>query len=172
MAVNISAHSLRPASTLPETVAELTDAWGTEPERLILELTESSLITAPAILDRLHAMGEKISIDDFGTGYSSLAHLQRLPADELKIDRSFITGLTAEGNGAIIVRSTIELAHNLGLTVVAEGVEDRNTMELLITYGCDAAQGSQLGRPCTAADLTRQLATAPTVALPVSARRP
>jgi EAL domain-containing protein (putative c-di-GMP-specific phosphodiesterase class I) len=155
MAVNICAHSLRDTNNLPDTVAELTDIWGTAPERLILELTEGALIqaAAPDILGRLHNMGEIMSIDDYGTGYSSLAYLQRLPVDEIKIDRSFITSLAAESDDAVIVRSTIDLAHNLGLTVVAEGVEDQAAMDLLAEYGCDSVQGYFLGRPCPAQEL-------------------
>jgi diguanylate cyclase len=162
MAVNISAHSLRPTSTLPDMVAELTETWGIAADRLTLELTEGALIQAPSpdVLDRLHAMGAKISIDDFGTGYSSLVYLQRLPVDELKIDASFVSSLAADSDSAIIVRSTIELAHNLGLTVVAEGVEDEVAMEMLLANRCDTAQGYLLGRPSPAEALTSQLITA------------
>jgi diguanylate cyclase (GGDEF)-like protein/PAS domain S-box-containing protein len=163
MAVNISAHSLRHTNGLPDTVAELTDIWGTAPDRLILELTEGALIeaAAPEILGRLHDMGEIMSIDDFGTGYSSLAYLQRLPVDELKIDRSFVTSLAAGTDDAVIVRSTIDLAHNLGLTVVAEGVEDKIAMDLLVAYGCDSVQGYHLSRPYAAEDLTAWLTESP-----------
>jgi diguanylate cyclase (GGDEF)-like protein/PAS domain S-box-containing protein len=161
MAVNISAHSLRPSSNLPDMVAELTESWGIAPKRLTLELTEGALIEAPSpdILDRLHAMGAKISIDDFGTGYSSLVYLQRLPVDELKIDASFVASLAADSDSAIIVCSTIELAHNLGLTVVAEGVEDEVAMELLLANRCDTAQGYLLGPPSSAEELANLLIT-------------
>jgi diguanylate cyclase (GGDEF)-like protein/PAS domain S-box-containing protein len=160
MAVNISARSLGPSSDLPETVAELTETWGTPADRLTLELTEGALIeaAAPDILARLHAMGQSLSIDDFGTGYSSLAYLQRLPVDELKIDRSFVMSLAAASDDAVIVRSTIDLAHNLGLTVVAEGVEDELSMDVLVGYGCDGAQGYFFSRPCAADDLSTWLA--------------
>jgi EAL domain-containing protein (putative c-di-GMP-specific phosphodiesterase class I) len=133
------------------------------PGRLILELTESALIeaSAPEILGQLHGMGDKLSIDDFGTGYSSLAYLQRLPVDELKIDKSFVTGLSAAGDDAVIVRSTIDLAHNLGLTVVAEGVEDEASKELLVGYGCDRAQGYFFARPCPADEFIAWLAASP-----------
>ena len=163
MAVNISAHSLRPSSNLPDTVAELTEAWSTPPDRLTLELTEGALIeaAAPEILGRLHNMGERMSIDDFGTGYSSLAYLQRLSVDELKIDRSFVTSLSAGSDDAVIVRSTIDLAHNLGLTVVAEGVEDDVAMDLLHEYGCDSVQGYLFSRPCPAQELTTWLTESP-----------
>ncbi len=172
VAVNVSARSLGPRSTLPETVRELTDMWKTEPGRLILELTEGALIeaSAPEILGRLHGMGETLSIDDFGTGYSSLAYLQRLPVDELKIDKSFVTGLASAGDDAVIVRSTIDLAHNLGLTVVAEGVEDAASKEMLIGYGCDHAQGYFFARPCAADEFSAWLAGSPYVGrLPAAA---
>jgi EAL domain-containing protein (putative c-di-GMP-specific phosphodiesterase class I) len=163
VAVNISAHSLRPSSSLPEIVAELTETWGTASDSLDLELTEGALVEAhaPEILSQLHEMGQRISIDDFGTGYSSLAYLQRLPVDELKIDRSFVTRLSAASNDEVIVRSIIDLAHNLGLTVVAEGVEDEAAMELLVAYGCDSVQGYLLGRPCAIEDLSIWLSESP-----------
>jgi diguanylate cyclase (GGDEF)-like protein/PAS domain S-box-containing protein len=159
MAVNISARSLGVRSTILDTVHELTTAWQTLPERLILELTEGALIeaAAPEILGQLHGMGEILSIDDFGTGYSSLAYLQRLPVNELKIDKSFVTGLSFANEDAVIVRSTIDLAHNLGLTVVAEGVEDEKAMRMLVAYGCDQAQGYFFTRPCAAEAMTAWL---------------
>jgi diguanylate cyclase (GGDEF)-like protein/PAS domain S-box-containing protein len=163
MAVNISAHSLRPNGNLPDTVAELTETWATAPGHLTLELTERGLVeaAAPDILDRLHDMGEIMSIDDYGTGYSSLAYLKRLPVDELKIDRSFVTSLATAGDDAVIVRSTVDLAHNLGLTVVAEGVENNVAMDLLVAYGCDSVQGYFFSPPCAAAELTKWLTDSP-----------
>ncbi len=128
VAVNLSARQLIDLA-LPDAVGRCLAAHGVEPDRLVLEVTESRLMSDPersaTILGRLQAMGIKISVDDFGTGYSSLAYLQRLDVDELKIDKSFTTGL--RGSGATIVKSTIELGHNLGLRVVAEGVEDQAT---------------------------------------------
>ena len=155
MAVNISGRSLGDVAVLPDTVAELTETWETPPGHLMLELTESALIepTAPAVLGRLHEMGQKLSIDDFGTGYSSLAYLQRLPVDEIKIDRTFVANLTSVCDDAIIVRSTIDLAHNLGLTVVAEGVEEEEVVKALVEYGCDSAQGYHFSRPVASGDL-------------------
>ena len=133
----------RPHSDLPETVAELTETWGIAADRLTLELTEGALIeaAAPEVLTPAARHGQRLSIDDFGTGYSSLAYLQRLPVDEIKIDRSFVMRLSAASDDAVIVRSTIDLAHNLGLTVVAEGVEDEQSLDMLVDYGCDSAQG-------------------------------
>jgi diguanylate cyclase len=159
MAVNISAGSLRLNSSLADCVAELTEIWGTAPDRLTLELTEGALIEPAAsdVLDRLHEMGERLSIDDFGTGHSSLAELQRLQVDELKIDRSFVTSLVSASDDEVIVRSSVEIAHNLGLTVVAEGVENQLAEELLIGYGCDRAQGYLFSRPVPAEELTAWL---------------
>jgi PAS domain S-box-containing protein len=137
--------------------------WGTAPDRLTLELTEGALIeaAAPDILGRLRRMGEKMSVDDFGTGYSSLAYLQRLRVDELKIDRSFVTSLALASDEEVIVRSTIELAHKLGLSVVAEGVEDENVLRLLADHDCDGAQGYFFSRPCVADELTAWLTASP-----------
>jgi EAL domain-containing protein (putative c-di-GMP-specific phosphodiesterase class I) len=102
-------------------------------------------------LSRLHEMGVKFAIDDYGIGYSSLSYLRRLPVDRLKIDRSFVSGLMT-GDDAI-VRSTIDLAHNLGLTVVAEGVESAEARDRLRELGCDAAQGNFIAKPGSAADI-------------------
>jgi len=167
VAVNISSRSLGHDSSLADTIAELTEAWDTESGQLILELTESGLIesAAPELLNRIHDMGQKLSIDDFGTGYSSLAYLQRLPVDELKIDKTFVTGLTLVSDDAIIVHSTIELAHNLGLKVVAEGVEDEAVLKILTGYGCDAAQGYFFSRPVSAEEIFEQVTQPPSPAL-------
>ena len=105
------------------------------------------------VLGRLRAMGLRLSLDDFGTGHSSLAYLKRLPLDEVKIDRSFVAGMTEDDNDAVIVRSTIDLARNLGLDVVAEGVEDEAILRELGALHCDIAQGFFLSRPLPAADL-------------------
>jgi diguanylate cyclase (GGDEF)-like protein len=163
MAVNISARTLKPTGELPDTIAELTRIWDTPPNRLTLELTERTLIepAAPDVLTRLHKMGGKVSIDDFGTGYSSLAYLQNLPVDQIKIDQSFVRNLARVPGDAVIVRSTIDLAHNLGMTVVAEGVEDENTLAILAQYGCDTAQGYLFGRALTAEELTPWLTESP-----------
>ncbi|MBW7833739.1 MAG: EAL domain-containing protein [Simplicispira suum] len=119
-----------------------------------LEITESAIMDDPqraeAMLNRLAQQGFKLSIDDFGTGYSSLAYLKRLPVNELKIDKSFVLGMQSGGGDAQIVRSTIDLAHNLGLTVVAEGVEDAALMERLRAMACDEAQGYHISRPMPA----------------------
>jgi EAL domain-containing protein (putative c-di-GMP-specific phosphodiesterase class I) len=103
-------------------------------------------------------MGVKMAVDDFGTGYSSLAYLRRLPVSELKIDRTFVSSLVDGHNDEVIVRSTIELGHNLGLRVVAEGVEDEESLAELRRLGCDEAQGYHLSRPVPASELERWLA--------------
>src|SRR2546421_2386062 len=106
---------------------------------------------------RLHAVGMRLVIDDFGTGYSSLAYLKQLPVGEIKIDKSFVLEMTSNENDAVIVRSTIDLAHNLGLQVVAEGVETAATWSRLSELGCDRAQGFLLSRPVPPGELTAWL---------------
>ena len=156
IAVNLSARSLLDVA-FPQQVSALLSKHGVAPARLMLEITESILMTDPAralrVLHGLDALGVRISIDDFGTGYSSLARLKDLPVHELKIDRAFVTSMQTVHSDAIIVRSTIDLARNLGLAVVAEGVEDRGVLDELGDLGCDAAQGYYLSRPVPAADL-------------------
>jgi EAL domain-containing protein (putative c-di-GMP-specific phosphodiesterase class I) len=129
---------------------------GVPPRAFCLEITESAIMDEPqrslATLDRLGAMGLKLSIDDFGTGYSSLAYLKRLPVAELKIDQSFVRNMQLDASDAMIVRSTIDLAHNLGLVVVAEGVETAEVWDLLRVVRCDLAQGYHLGAPMPVAE--------------------
>jgi len=108
-------------------------------------------------LNRLFPSGVRIAIDDYGTGYASLSYLKHLPADELKIDRTFVQHLTTDRTDQAIVRSTVNMAHNLGMYVIAEGVEDRATWDLLATLGCDIVQGYYLSRPVPAQDLERWL---------------
>jgi diguanylate cyclase (GGDEF)-like protein len=149
MAVNLGARCLAAGSGLFEAAERMTKAWGIAPELLTFELTESALLddAVPGVLGRLQAMDERLSIDDFGTGYSSLVRLRRLPVIEIKADRSFVSNLTTVREDAVIVRAIIDLARNLGIKVVAEGVEDEETMEQLLTFGCDAAQGYYFSRP-------------------------
>ena len=129
---------------------------GVQATSLCLEITESAIMDDPlraeAMLNRLSEQGFKLSIDDFGTGYSSLAYLRRLPVQELKIDKSFVMGMQAGEGDAQIVHSTIDLAHNLGLSVVAEGVENADILERLRTLNCDEAQGYHISRPMPAKD--------------------
>ena len=108
-------------------------------------------------MSRLHALGCRLAIDDYGTGYSSLAYLRRLPVDELKIDKSFVLNMARDASDTMIVRSTIELAHNMGLTVVAEGVDDEGALERLRVLGCDMVQGFLLSRPLTADEIAARL---------------
>jgi EAL domain-containing protein (putative c-di-GMP-specific phosphodiesterase class I) len=128
---------------------------------LTLELTETEVMAdlgwARNVLNELSELGIRIAVDDYGTGYSSLAYLHRLPVQELKIDRSFVTNLADDPSNAIIVRSSIAMAHSLGLTVVAEGAEDEATCKLLAEGGCDAVQGYYLSRPQAPEDLGRWL---------------
>jgi diguanylate cyclase len=154
VAVNISARSLHDLDFPAEVQAQL-DAAGVPGSLLSLELTESSIMTDPGraltVLQALEAMGISLSIDDFGTGYSSMAYLKRLPVRELKIDRSFVLGLTTEPSDVVLVQSAVDLGHNLGLHVVAEGVEDAATQDMLAAMGCDQMQGYFISRPVTAA---------------------
>src|SRR3989440_631192 len=151
VSVNLSARNLLD-DELPDAVAQLLSTWQVEPQKLSLEIPESSIIAADAedTLRRLHETGVQISVDDFGTGYSSLTHLKRLPVQEIKIDKSFVIDMATNRDGAAIVRSTIDLGHNLGLKVVAEGVEDEKTEAPLRAYGCDFIQGFHVSRPAGA----------------------
>jgi EAL domain-containing protein (putative c-di-GMP-specific phosphodiesterase class I) len=159
-AVNLTMHDLVDME-LPGEIEKLLAAAGLSSGRLELEITESSIMADPFrvrhVLTELSLMGVRIAIDDFGTGYSSLGYLKRLPVDELKIDRSFVLTMTSDTSDATIVRSTIDLGRNLGLTVVAEGVEDAETLECLRVLGCDVVQGFFTGRPMTAEQLTPML---------------
>jgi predicted signal transduction protein with EAL and GGDEF domain len=158
LAVNLSAWNLHDPD-LPDMTSDLLEAWRIKPAWLKLEITESSIMAHSAIetVRRLSALGVGLSIDDFGTGYSSLAYLKRLPVTEIKIDKSFITGMMGDSPSVSIVRPIIELGHNMGLKVVAEGVENRETWDRLVTFGCDLAQGNYLCPPIPAADMTRWL---------------
>jgi diguanylate cyclase (GGDEF)-like protein/PAS domain S-box-containing protein len=162
IAVNLSTRNLLDRG-LPGQVAELLRRWEVEPKCLELEVTESSMLANPtrakAVLRELSDLGIRLSIDDFGTGYSSLAYLRQLPVDEIKIDRSFVLGMEAEAGDAVIVRSTVDLGRNLGLEVVAEGVETIETWERLRELGCNTAQGYFLGRPMPAEEMSDWLRT-------------
>jgi diguanylate cyclase (GGDEF)-like protein len=153
VAVNVSARSLLD-QTFPAKVASRLAEAGISASMLCLELTESTIMSDPdgalAILQQLHEVGIRLSVDDFGTGYSSMAYLKVLPVDELKIDRSFIKDMTTNDSDNILVQSAVDLGHNLGLSVVAEGVEDQETLAALQTAGADIVQGYYLARPMTA----------------------
>jgi EAL domain-containing protein (putative c-di-GMP-specific phosphodiesterase class I) len=153
VAVNLSMRDLQDPQ-LPDKVAALLVELGVPDTHLSIEITESTLMAEPErameVLRRLRAMGVRVAIDDFGTGYSSLAYLRRLPVHELKVDRSFVRELNRNPSDRAIVRSIVDLAHNLGLQVVAEGVEDERTWRLLESFGCDFAQGFLMSRPLPA----------------------
>ena len=150
LAVNLSTHDLLD-ELLADRVLRRLDQYGVDPALLTLEITESSLlIDAPRArktIDRLNEKGIRLSVDDFGTGYSSLSYLRKLPVSELKIDRSFVTNLLIDDQDEVIVKSIIDLGHNLGMQVVAEGVETDEVMNRLRGFGCDVAQGFGICRP-------------------------
>ena len=150
ISVNLSAKDLHDPE-LPDIVAGVAASTGVKPNWMMLEITESSIMTDPEktleIIQRLHDMGYRFSIDDFGTGYSSLAYLKKMPLTELKIDKSFVMDLLNSENDAVIVKATINLAHNLGLQVTAEGVENQAILARLTDYDCDLAQGFYLSKP-------------------------
>jgi diguanylate cyclase (GGDEF)-like protein len=150
VAVNLSVRHLTDMS-LPDRIAVALERWGVAPSRLVIEVTESSIMTDPkrasVVLQQLRRIGVDVSIDDYGTGHASLNYLKQFDIDELKIDRSFIMNLDIDSSDAIIVASTVELGHNLGLRIVAEGVEDGETLDWLTSLGCDVAQGYHIGRP-------------------------
>ena len=160
IAVNLSTRCLLDTN-LPEHVRGLLAEFDVPPELLRLEVTESAVMGDPAratdVLQRLHDLGVRLSIDDFGTGYTSMAYLRRLPVDELKVDRSFVTSMTTNEHDAVLVRTAIDLGHNLGLTIVAEGVENAGHVSALRALDCDIAQGYHYARPMPAADLTALL---------------
>lgn len=153
VSLNISAEDLA-SMTLDQRVAELLQRYVIPGEQLVFEITESAVMREPeralAMLHRLRALGIRLSVDDFGTGYSSLAQLRRMPVQELKIDQSFIRELDETCGDAVIVRSTIDMSHALGLKVVAEGVEHGETRDLLRAWGCDTLQGYFFSRPLPA----------------------
>jgi diguanylate cyclase len=164
VAVNLFPPSLG-VLDLPLQIADALSRRDLSPGQLVVEITEDFLLgnmnRALEVLDQLHALGVRIAIDDFGTGYSALSYLRELPIDEVKLDRSFIAPITVDHRAAAIVRAVIDLADTLGLTVVAEGVENYETAVALASYGCKVAQGYFCGRPMPIADLL-DLLVAPT----------
>ncbi len=160
MAINLSTRSLLDDG-FPQEVKMALDRWAVPAHLLELEITESAIMTEPTrarlLLTELAELGVRIAIDDFGTGYSSLAYLKDLPVNQLKIDQSFVQHMHTDLNDAIIVRSVVDLGHNLGLQIVAEGVEDLETWEQLTELGCDDAQGYFLAKPMAPSDLVAWL---------------
>jgi EAL domain-containing protein (putative c-di-GMP-specific phosphodiesterase class I) len=161
MSVNLSTRDLLDPE-LALKLARVLERHQVQPASFCLEITESAIMDDPQraqqTLDSLHAMGVELSIDDFGTGYSSLAYLKRLPVQELKIDKSFVLKMEREADDAKIVRSTVDLGHNMGLKVVAEGVENPAVWDLLAEMGCDQGQGYFISRPIPADRLRDWLA--------------
>jgi diguanylate cyclase (GGDEF)-like protein len=162
VAINLAAANIVD-STLPDAVAATLRRWDVPGARLECEISEDTVMGDPRragdVLERLRALGVRLSLDDFGTGHSSLSYLKRLPLDEVKIDRSFVIGMADDASDAAIVRSTIDLARHLGLAVVAEGVETAEVLDVLASLDCDIAQGFLLSRPLPASELGAWLAT-------------
>lgn len=175
VAVNLSTRCLLDQG-LPGQVERLLTLHGVPAELLRLEITESAIMADPAraisVLESLARQGIRLSIDDFGTGYSSMSYLRRLPVDELKVDRSFVTDMRLADGDALLVRSVIELGHNLGLHIVAEGVEDADTLTALGDLGCDIAQGYHLARPMPASALDDWLVSTRPRSAPASVASP
>ena len=160
IAINVSPRSLLD-SDFPDAIQQLLQESQVPPAFLRIELTEGFLMgdsgRSIAVLDALSNIGVGLSIDDFGTGYSSLSYLKRLPIEEIKIDRSFVMQMHVDANDFMIVRATVDLGRNLGLRVVAEGVEDLATFDRLADFGCDEAQGYYISKPISAIEFTRWL---------------
>jgi EAL domain-containing protein (putative c-di-GMP-specific phosphodiesterase class I) len=150
VAVNLSVRNLADVE-FPDRVAAALARHDVPSSLLAFELTESAVMSDPEhalpVLRRLHALGVRIAVDDFGTGYSSLAYLRRLPVDEVKIDKSFVLGMGSDLSDLAVVRAIVHLGHSLGLTVVAEGVEEDGARDQLLEMGCDIAQGYLISRP-------------------------
>jgi EAL domain-containing protein (putative c-di-GMP-specific phosphodiesterase class I) len=153
----------------PERVAALLAETGMPGSLLCIEVTEYALMndpdTAIAALQRLRDLGVNASIDDYGTGFSSMTYLKLLPVGELKIDQSFVRDVATDTSNRALVASTVELGHSLGLTVVAEGVEDADSLAVLRAMGCDTAQGYHFAKPMPAEALTARLADKPRPAM-------
>ena len=160
VAVNLAARQLADPK-LPDLIARILDSAGAQPGDLMLEVTESAVLLdtdgVSKRLRRLRDAGVRVAIDDFGTGYSSLSYLQQLPIDELKIDRAFVSRLPFEESSTAIIGSVIDLAHAIGLSVVAEGVETVEQLDVLRSLGCDQAQGFYIARPAPGDETTTRL---------------
>jgi len=156
VAVNLSP-SLLTNRSIVEIVANAVSIWAINPASLVLEVTEGAMMMNPKksleILNEFHQLGFGVSIDDFGTGYSSLAYLKNLPADEIKIDKSFVMNMASDKKDESIVKAAVDLGHTLDLKIVAEGVEDEKTLDILSEMGCDYAQGYHMAKPMPSEDL-------------------
>ena len=157
VSINLSPLTLHNLS-FPGEIAAALDRWAVPPEMLMLEITESAIISdvarATESLNRLHDMGVRVWIDDFGSGYTSLSYIRRLPVSGIKVDKSFTAQMSKVNDDAAIVRSIVDLGRNLGLRVVAEGIEDRETWNLLAEFGCDEAQGFYISHPLKAEEIS------------------
>jgi len=164
VSVNLSARSLHDPQ-LPKMIAEVLNATGAEPGQLMLEVTESAIVLDPKRAEEnlvaLSRMGVWLSIDDFGTGYTSLSSIKHLPVNEIKIDKSFVTHMLTDKKDAMIVRTVIDLGHNFGLTVVAEGVETKEVLDALAAKGCDEVQGYFISKPQSCELLKSWFSTSP-----------
>jgi len=160
VAINLSARNLHD-DTLAKQISRLIRHWKIIPEQICLEITETAMMADPEharlLLEELDRLGLRISIDDFGTGYSSLTYLKKLPVDEIKIDKSFVMNMGNSENDASIIRATVGLAHDLGLSVVAEGVENQESLDKLQQMGCKYAQGYHISKPAPAREISRLL---------------
>jgi EAL domain-containing protein (putative c-di-GMP-specific phosphodiesterase class I) len=160
VAVNISTRSLFD-NGFPDTVAAALRRAGVDGELLCIEITENTVMHDPTnaieVLRRIRTLGVRIAIDDFGTGYSSMAYLRILPIDEIKVDRTFVRDMATDHSNHVLVSSAVDLGHNLGLTVVAEGVEDLPTVQALRQLGCDVGQGYHFARPLSVGDFSRYI---------------
>lgn len=166
ISINISIKSLQDVS-FPDQLFEKLEQYNVDPEQITLEITETSMMVERSrtydVISQLHNRGLMISIDDFGTGYSSLSYLKQLPIKEIKIDQSFVADMLEDDNDAIIVRSTIDLAHNMGRRIIAEGVENQDLFDLLEILGCDAVQGYHICPPLDVVELEKWLQQNPIV---------
>lgn len=163
LSLNITAHDLND-NRLPDDVASMLANSSVDPSRLTFEITESSVMEnaeqALKVINRLAGLNLRLSVDDFGTGYSSLAYLSKLPVHELKIDKSFVLGMARNRSDYLIVKATIDLGHNLGLKVTAEGIEDQQAWDTLKQLGCDLGQGYYMSRPLPEPEFKKWLAEA------------
>jgi EAL domain-containing protein (putative c-di-GMP-specific phosphodiesterase class I) len=173
MSVNVSVSDLRDEG-LVSTVASALLTYGVPPSALTIEITETAMMRNPemaqTVMHALADLGVELAVDDYGTGYSSLEYLLKLPIKEIKLDRAFSANLVEERRSVEIVRSTVDLTHALGLRMVAEGVEDEHTLEILRGLGCDLVQGWHLGRPMPAGAFVEVLAARPGGPGPVAGR--
>ena len=170
VSINLSVKDLHNPE-LPDLIAGIRSSTDVEPAWIILEITESSIMTDPEmaldIVHRIHQMGFQFSIDDYGTGYSSLSYLKKLPLIELKIDRSFVSDILTSDNDAVIVNATINLAHNLGFQVTAEGVESLEILNALHNFGCDIAQGFYIAKPLPVSEFNAWIAASEWSTIPL-----